>query len=201
MSTFWCDVCSSQNLILDHIWSQTGHWVFWKNRSINVQKFSHFPNMFGKLATGASWGVFNLKTWSWEGSGPGMVPGRPLRSWLDLLRIRWYVRWDHCHLGRFYFLPPAFVWLCSLAFLIFLMLSLLCACSFCLSLLICLPPSLQELTEERQRCMFLFTFCLLLFYVEMYKIWILTKNENKVIKIMFNYVNNYKLHIIITYNY
>lgn len=40
MSTFWCDLYSSQNLILSHIWLQPRHWLFWKK-----SKYEH-PEAF-----------------------------------------------------------------------------------------------------------------------------------------------------------
>ena len=36
MSTFGCDLYSSQNLIRGHIWLQPRHWVFWENQSMSI---------------------------------------------------------------------------------------------------------------------------------------------------------------------
>lgn len=102
MSTRWCDLSSSQNIMFGRIWLKPRHWVFWKDQNMNIQKFSHFPNMFGKLAL--------MQVDRYSICTP--VPDRVLRQggcWecpeVLLVSVKGKVmrKSDHCHLVLFIF--------------------------------------------------------------------------------------------------
>lgn len=127
MSTRWCDLSSSQNIMFGHIWLKPRHWVFWKDQNMNIQKFSHFQtcleNSHWCKLTGIQFvPLFLIGFW---GRGDA---GNALRSCLFPWRARWCVSQTTV---TWFFLFSSF----SIHFpfqshipLVFFMLSLLCAC-------------------------------------------------------------------------